>query len=279
MTSLGDLIVELERLRKRSREEFESQLSARKISEVEFHDRDRDHQIESSLGKKTHAKLYGNRKFYVGTRRSRDYVENWIRSNSSGSVFLDYACGNGKHAILAGASGASLSIGLDISWISVKNARRSAMNHGLKNVEFYQGDCEETGLPDDSIDVAICSGMLHHLDLSFTLPELRRIIRPGGRVLCIEALNYNPAIKLYRKMTPAMRTSWEKDHIMSLRDLRFARNYFNVENIRYWHVLSYLSGFAPSLLDILDGVDCILTRIPFIQQMAWIFTFELEKRR
>ncbi len=34
----------------------------------------------------------------------------------------------------------------------------------------------------------------------------------GERILCIEALDYNPTIKLYRMCTPDMRTKWEKAH-------------------------------------------------------------------
>ncbi len=53
-------------------------------------------------------------------------------------------------------------------------------------------------LDDNYIDAIICSGMLHHLDLSYAFLELRRILRAEGKILAaIEALNYNPAIKLY----------------------------------------------------------------------------------
>ena len=31
---------------------------------------------------------------------------------------------------------------------------------------FLQGDCENTGFPDNSIDVILCSEMLHHLDFA-----------------------------------------------------------------------------------------------------------------
>ena len=61
-----------------------------------------------------------------------------------------------------------------------------------------QADAENTMLDDNYIDAIICSGMLHHLDLSYAFLELRRILRAEGKILAaIEALNYNPAIKLY----------------------------------------------------------------------------------
>jgi len=120
--------------------------------------------------------------------------------------------------------------------------------------------------------------MLHHLDLSRAFPELERILAPRGRIFAIEALNYNPAIRLYRRLTPEMRTEWEKNHILGLRDLEYARRFFDLGEIRYWHIASILAPHAMPLLPVLNGIDRVLTRIPLVRLMAWIFTFELVKK-
>ena len=129
------------------------------------------------------------------------------------------------------------------------------------------------------IGTNICSGMLHHLDLACAFQELQRILAPGGVILGVEALDYNPLINLYRQLTPDMRTDWEKAHILSLKDLRFAKKFFDLGEVRYWHVVSIIGGKFPILLPLLDAVDVALTRIPGIQLMAWIFTFELKSKK
>lgn len=262
-----------------SNTEWLDSLDDRKRKELEFHDRDRDRALIKTLDQDTYERFYGNKKYYRATSASKDYVDGWIRRNAKGKVFLDYACGNGVNAIKAAHAGASLAIGLDISAVSVANARDDAARAGVSDSTYFiQADAENTKLPDHSIDVIICSGMLHHLDLSQAFPELKRILAPGGVILGVEALDYNPLIKLYRLLTPDMRTEWEKAHILSLKDIRFASRFFDVGEVRYWHVASIAGGKFPRLLPILESLDKVLTRLPVIQLLAWIFTFELKSK-
>ena len=142
---------------------------------------------------------------------------------------------------------------------------------------FFQADAENTKLPDNCIDTVICSGMLHHLDLSYAFPELRRILKPNGKILVVEALDYNPAIKLYRTLTPDMRTEWEKAHILSLKDVNFASRFFTIDEISYWHILGYVGGKITFLFPLLDNIDRFIEKIPYIQRLAWIFTFVMKK--
>lgn len=275
---IASMKIKLDEIEHVSNEEWLASLDERKKKELQFHDMHRDRTASESVDQDTYERFYGNRKYYSATELSKAYVDDWIRENAKEKVFLDYACGNGVNAIKAAKAGAKLSVGIDISRVSVENAKNDAEQAGVSgNTRFVQADAENTKLPDNSIDTIICSGMLHHLDLKFAFPELKRILVPGGKILAVEALDYNPAIKLYRQFTPDMRTEWEKAHILSMKDIRFARQYFDVRNIHYWHITSILAPYLKSLLPVLNGLDKLLTRIPLVQMMAWIFTFELVK--
>lgn len=276
---INELILILDKIAKISNEEWLSKLEERKLLELEFHNRDRDEKIFESLDKDSFEKYYGNKKYYRTIKKSTDYVENWIKKNAQGKVFLDYACGNANNALMAASAGAKLAIGLDISDVSIENAKKKAKDKELNNTYFLQADAEDTKIPDSSVDTIICSGMLHHLDLSYAFPELRRILAPNGKILAVEALEYNPFIKLYRMLTPDMRTEWEKHHILGQKDLRFAEHFFDVKNIKYWHVTSYLSAKIPFSLKVLNSLDSLLTKIPIVKLMAWIFTFELHSQK
>jgi ubiquinone/menaquinone biosynthesis C-methylase UbiE len=276
------LFAALRELEQKTDAEWLSSLNPRKKAELAFHDRQRG--LVNTLTEQAYEDVYTNEKYYSTVMLSKNYVDSWIEMHAPGKVFLDYACGNGECARIAARSGAEVAIGLDISRVSIENCRQAARLKGLANAVFIQGDCESTGLPANSIDVVLCSGMLHHLDLSYGFCELRRIMKPGGVALAIEALDYNPLIKLYRRLTPHLRTEWEKAHILSLKDIDFARRFFEVRNVRYWHFLSILTTplrrtpiFA-SALKLANGLDSILLRLFPIRLLAWMFSFELVKR-
>ena len=286
--SVEQLLIELRKIASIDDQIWQESLSDRKLKEIEFHDKDRDRKKEVYAGineddvqdTDTYEKFYGNRKYYQATADSNNYVDDWINNEARDKIFLDYACGNGKNAIKAAKAGAQLAIGLDISPISIENCKEDAKKEGVeKNTFFFQADCENTKIPTGSIDRIICSGMLHHLDLTYAFPELRRILAPKGKILGVEALDYNPAIKLYRHLTPQMRTEWEKAHILSLKDLKFGSNFFDIRTVKYWHMLSILSPHMKPLGPLLNTLDRVITKIPLLKLWSWIFTFELHAKK
>ena len=275
-----ELLKRIDEIDRIGNESWMQSLEPRKAAELEFHNRNRNEDfIKASKAGDSFERFYGNKKYYSTTVRSRQYLSNWLAREVPGRIFLDYACGNGHNAMAAGELGAELALGFDISNISIQNCIEAAKEKGLSSkTRFFQADAERTMLPDNSVDRVICSGMLHHLDLSYAFPELRRILKPGGKILAVEALDYNPAIKLYRMITPDMRTEWEKAHILSLKDVSFARRFFDIGEVRYWHVIGYAGAVLKPLAKPLDVLDSMLEKIPLVNRMAWTFTFELIKR-
>lgn len=264
---------------------WEHALEDRKRAERDFHNSSKASREADDLPPDAYARLHGNKKYYSVVGSSRVYLREWLAAHVPGRVFLDYACGNGDQAIGAAKMGAALAIGIDISDVSIAKARAQAVAEGVQDrCVFLVADCENTGFPAASIDVVLCSGMLHHLDLRYAFPELRRILKPGGKVLAVEALEYNPMIRLYRRLTPEMRTDWEKRHILGMSDLRLARRFFDVRDVRFWHLFSLLAMVVRSrprlfaaALRVLDRVDAVALGLPALRLMSWQFTFELVK--
>jgi ubiquinone/menaquinone biosynthesis C-methylase UbiE len=255
-------------------------LEERKREEAEFHDEYRAGHVNEQHGTSS------NHRFYEAANVINDYKDAWIRKWASvpPATYLDFACGDGLLTIEAAKSGAKAAVGIDISEVSVRNAAETAEGAGVGDrARFLQRDCEDTGLPSNAFSAALCFGMLHHLDLTRAFPELARIMRPGGRVLCVEALAYNPVIQLYRDRTPHLRTDWEKKHILSMKEVNYAKQWFNVENVKFFLMASPLATFLPAGpirrggIALAHLVDEVATRIPGLQLWSWQFAFELVK--
>ncbi len=280
MTRTDALREDLQRLALATGDEWYAALEPRKQKESDFHDKMRDAARIAAVGKDQYEEFFSNHRFYRTAALSREYFFNWVTRNSRGKTVLDFACGDGDVALRAAAAEAELAIGIDISDVSVQNARRAAQERGLSDrVFFLRADCENTGLPPNSVDVVICAGVLHHLDVTRAFPEIERLLAPGGRVIAFEALDYNPLIKLYRNRNVHQRTEWEKAHILSLKEVRLARRFFDIGEIRYFHLSSIAGVWLPRLLPLLNGVDRVLTRIPGVQLLSWMFTFELLSKK
>lgn len=263
-------------------EKWVNALENRKKEEACFHDFKRGNDVDMHKELEVHENL----KFYKITKNSKSYVRNWLRKNVLGKVFLDYACGEGRHSLdILEHSNPSVLVGLDISAESVKQCIEKTQSFKHPNKYFFQGDCEATEFPDNCFDIILCSEMLHHLELKNSLQELYRILAPGGKILCIEALGINPIIQWYRDSTPQIRTNFEKEHILTLQSFDAAKSIgFKVKDVRYWHLFSIPSAFFikhpfifKPLLAFGNFIDSVILKIPYIQRMAWQFSFILQK--
>jgi methionine biosynthesis protein MetW len=112
------------------------------------------------------------------TRPPRKLVELFERHVAPGHRCLDVGCGDGGTSGVWLQQHAAQYVGVDIS----KSAVRAACERGL-DARVIDDDAS---LPfaDGSFDVAVCIEVLEHLFApQKTLSEIRRVLRPGGRVV------------------------------------------------------------------------------------------------
>jgi len=223
----------------------------------------------------------GNRKFYSIVRGSQGFMMSWLRSRAGGGKrLLDFACGDGDYTIQAGRMGFEAT-GIDISDVSIENARESARLQGINDVKFLVMDCEATQFPDSYFDVIFVAGVLHHLELEKAFTEMVRILKPDGEVICAEGIADNFLIHWYRKRTPQFRTEWEVDHILRVQDLKIARQYFRKADYKFYHL--FVLAAVPfrnarifnSMLTVLEAIDSMVLRLPIVRTQAWQMIFTL----
>ena len=112
-----------------------------------------------------------------------------------GDAVIDVACGTGKLAeALAeqvGPFGRVLAVDLAPGMIVEAKAR----HRDLVQLEFRVGDALALAVPDGSFDAAtIAFGLRNLSDFGSGFHELARVVRPGGRVVCLELSMPRPRV-------------------------------------------------------------------------------------
>ena len=101
-----------------------------------------------------------------------------------GERVLDAGCGPGFYvaevAEIVGESGAVVGVDESADMLALATAR----NEGRVNVSLAQGPVTALPVEDEAFDAAICVQVLEYVpDVEVALRELRRALRPGGRVV------------------------------------------------------------------------------------------------
>ena len=102
-----------------------------------------------------------------------------------GATVVDIGCGAGTDLLLAalhvGPRGRA--IGVDMTEAMRERARRGAEACGLSHVELRDGDATALPIEAGTVDVVISNGVLNLVpDKQAAVSEIRRILKPGGRV-------------------------------------------------------------------------------------------------
>lgn len=92
---------------------------------------------------------------------------------SPSARIVDVGCGTGISTRLFAGRGYSV-MGIDPNEEMLAHARAEG------EADYLRGEAAATGLPAGSVDLIVAAQAFHWFDLSQVLPELRRILRPGG---------------------------------------------------------------------------------------------------
>jgi ubiquinone/menaquinone biosynthesis C-methylase UbiE len=124
--------------------------------------------------------------------RERAFREKLLRLAhlGPGESVLDVGCGTGTLAIaakrVAGAAGRVH--GIDASPEMIARAERKATKAGVE-VVFQNALAQALPFPDAQFDAVLSTVMLHHLTRKVreqAAAEMRRVLKPGGRVLAVD---------------------------------------------------------------------------------------------
>jgi len=202
-----------------------------------------------------------------------------------GALVLDLGSGGGHVADALRAHGAR-TLCVDVEH-GVVAAGRAAYPGG----EHVTADAAKLPLADASVDGIFCFSVLQYTDRDAAVAEMRRVLRPGGRIVLVENLEGNPLALLYRRwrglariqypprLTPRRHLAWgERSRL---------QNVFPSARFDAFYVLATLLLLVPRVysatatesprsavrrsLGVLGSWDAALLRAaPLTRNLAWI---------
>lgn len=197
--------------------------------------------------------------YYASHAAHRAYFAN-VASDCRGRSVLEYGSGSGLACFDLAAAGARVAA-IDISEVAIEKGRREAARRGVE-VDFRVGDAEHMPFADATFDLVCGSGILHHLRMAPALDEVARVLKPGGRAVFIEPMGHNPLLRLFRWLTPSLRSADER--ALRPQDLALFSGRYREVRMDFYDLLSLfaiplltLSG-GRALFRLLERVDAAL---------------------
>lgn len=218
-----------------------------------------------------------------------------------GRRVLDIGCGQGDTSVFFALRGAEV-CALDVSEKMVELTRALAGAHGVGDrVRTRACRVEDMDYPDDHFDLVFADGVLHHLDMPAAVPNIVRVMKPGGSGVFLEPQKGSIFSEIYRFFAKDLRTTDERP--LEPRDFDFLTGQFGHLEHREYHLVSLLlftmrfvtlklSGKAfpywmddvrqgkyhPRLLRLLQNLDDRLLRhVPRLRNYTWMTVITARK--
>lgn len=127
---------------------------------------------------------------------------------SSNKKILECGCSSGEFTKYLSSS---LSNVIQITAVDISPAQLSIARKNINDsrVQFILGDVSCLEFNDSSFDFVIGNSILHHLDLNLALLEIKRVLKPSGKIIFFEPNMLNPQVFIslsnpfFRKMNQA----------------------------------------------------------------------------
>jgi ubiquinone/menaquinone biosynthesis C-methylase UbiE len=160
-------------------------------------------------------------------------------------LVLELGAGVGLHTRVLLNTGAQITAS-DIS-PSCLSLLMQKFKNANGNLNTRVADMESLPFEDASFDVIACAGSLSYGAPTLVDTEIRRVLRPGGMLICVDSLNHNPIYRANRWLhyIRGNRSKSTLKRMPNLSRIRALSEGFSSVSVRFFGAMSYaMPGIA-----------------------------------
>lgn len=207
--------------------------------------------------------VFGNRRYPRTRRKKIGFIADHLQGCAR---VLEIGAGEGGQlGYLVDRFGPALCYaGIDVASSPLRVARAQLPSALREHVVLATAAAEALPFADESFDGVFCIDVLHHVSSQpRVLREIRRVLRPGGQVICVEPNPIYPANLVYLRdplerklfeLTPANARAWVT--AAELRELTLT------------HVPVFFPGFPAALAAAYERCERVLGAIPCVRRLS-----------
>lgn len=188
---------------------------------------------------------------------------------------LEVGAGTGLHTCTLVKTGAYVTA-TDISPNSLKLLAQRIKNAGAE-VTTQVADMEKLPFSDNSFDMVACAGSLSYGEPLLVDTEIKRVLCPGGLLICVDSLNHNPIYR-FNRFLHHLRGDRTKSTLRRMPDLSRIKSLsvgFESFKVQYYGAVTFIMPLMVRLIgqqraqSLSDSVD----RVFHIKHAAFKFVF------
>jgi SAM-dependent methyltransferase len=178
---------------------------------------------------------------------------------------LEIGCGNGEYTLRLVERTPAVVVAVDVAPVLTATAQARA-----RTAHVACADVGTLPFADGTFDAVVGNAVLHHLDLERTVPELARVLRPGGRFCFAEPNMLNPHV-LVERSVPFVRRWFEgsPDETAFIRwQLRRRLTALGLVDVTV-RPFDFLYPLTPApLVPAVERLGRLLERVPAVAELA-----------
>jgi len=172
-------------------------------------------------------------------------IRNLIKKNDK---VLEIGSGTGLHTSSLIMTGASITAS-DISKKSLEVLQIRFKNKA-PNLRTAVADIENLPFSNDSFTFVVCAGSLSYGKEKNVDSEIRRVLSPGGKFICVDSLNNNPIYKINRFIhyKKGRRSKMTLDNMPTINRIKKLKKFYSIKDLKFYGSISYLMPLISRLI-------------------------------